>query len=80
MSIDPKLAEAIRHAVEETGQSDSLSRKLNAWLSALVDGNEDINDPSQADRHLELIYEAVRLDDEISSDAITDAADEGDAD
>lgn len=64
MSVDPKLAAAVREAVSNAGQSESLARKLNAWLSAVADGNEDINDQSQADRHLEFIYAEVALGDE----------------
>lgn len=57
MSIDPKIVEAIEEAVKEAEQPESLSRKLIAWMNAVVSGNEDMNDIQTAQRHLNLLYE-----------------------
>lgn len=56
MSLDPKIAEAIREAVAEAGQSKALARQLIAWMGAVASGNEDPSDAASAGRHLELLY------------------------
>lgn len=74
MSLDPKIVEAIKSATGEAGQPVALSRRLVAWLEAVAEESEDINDVAATDRRLELIYEAVALgesealDDEGSDD------------
>lgn len=64
VSLDPRISEAIRSAVEEAGQSPALARKLIAWLEAVTSGNEDINDTASADRHLEVLYGETSVDDD----------------
>lgn len=54
--MDSKIEEAIIEAVKEAEQSASLSRKLIAWMTAVVSGNEDANDKESAQRHLDLLY------------------------
>lgn len=61
MSLDPKIVEAIKSAASEAGQPAALSRRLVAWLEAVAEESEDINDVAATDRRLELIYEAVAL-------------------
>lgn len=61
MSVDPKIIEAVKSATAEAGQSPALARRLVAWLEAVADESEDINDIAATDRRLELIYEAVSL-------------------
>lgn len=63
MSLDPKIVEAIKSATSDAGQPSALSRRLVAWLEAVADESEDINDVAATDRRLELIYEAVALGD-----------------
>ncbi|SHH63312.1 CxC ATPase DNA modification system associated small protein [Desulfofustis glycolicus] len=63
MPIDPQIESAIRTSVERSKQIDSLADKLIAWIKAINSGNEDINDPDAASRHLELIYEETTIDD-----------------
>ncbi len=62
MPIDPQIESAIRKSVEESNQVDSLADKLIAWVKAINSGNEDINDPDAASRHLELIYDETTID------------------
>ena len=57
MAIDPQIEQAVRTAVKQAKQADSLADKIIAWINAINSGNEDINDPSASSRHLDLIYE-----------------------
>jgi hypothetical protein len=57
LSLDPKIAEAIREAVAAAGQSKALARQLIAWMDAVASGNEDASDGATAGRHLELLYD-----------------------
>lgn len=61
MSLDPKIVEAVKTAAEEAGQPPALARRLTAWLEAVADESEDINDVAVTDRRLEIIYDAVAL-------------------
>lgn len=61
MSLDPKILEAVKSAAEEAGQPPALARRLVAWLEAVADESEDINDVAATDRRLEIIYDAVAL-------------------
>lgn len=67
MTIDPKIKEAIKTAVTESGQPEGLARKLDSWFEAIATGNEDINDKQSAHRHLELLYEKVQLNADATS-------------
>jgi hypothetical protein len=75
LSLDPKIVEALRTATSEAGQPPALARRLVAWLEAVADGNEDINDIAATDRRLEIAYEAVAAHD---GDVEGDDADESD--
>ena len=57
MAIDPKIEEAIEAAVQELRQSQSLARKLIAWMNSVTSGNEDLNDIQSMYRHLDLLYD-----------------------
>lgn len=59
MTLDPKINQAIIEASQGLKQSEELTRRLTAWISALLDGNESLSDPDSRDRHLELIYDAT---------------------
>ncbi|WP_173097785.1 CxC ATPase DNA modification system associated small protein [Actinomadura verrucosospora] len=65
MSLDPKITEAIEIAVSEARQNTALARRIVAWLETLTSGNESINDPSAAARHLELLYDEVTINREM---------------
>ena len=56
MSLDPKISEAIKDAVDKAGQSPALARRLIAWMEAVTSGNEDPGDQTAAARHLEILY------------------------
>lgn len=76
MSLDPKIVDAVKAAAEECGQPPALARRLVAWLEAVADESEDINDLATTDRRLEVIYEAVSLG-AAPNDGPGDAADNG---
>lgn len=61
MSIDPKISQAIKDAVEEAGQSPTLTRRITAWLEAVTSGNEDPADQTAAARHIEMLYAEVSV-------------------
>lgn len=77
MSLDPKIVEAVKTASAAAGQPPALARRIVAWLQAVADESEDINDIAATDRRLELIYEAVTLG---AADVDTDSAQEGEED
>lgn len=55
--LDPKLKEAINAAVKTAGQPPELAVTLNAWLEAVVDGNEELTDRDATNRRVHLLYE-----------------------
>lgn len=65
MAIDPKMKEAIEDVVDTIAQPETVAKRLIAWIEQIVSGNEDINDKQFANRHLELLYDAIVVDDEI---------------
>lgn len=79
MSVDPKILEAVKAAVAAAEQPPALARRLVAWLEAVGDESEDINDVAATDRRLEIIYEAVDLSTEVVDEASEDDVDEEEA-
>ena len=63
MTIDPRITDAIKEAVEESGQPDTLARRLIAWFEGVTSGNEDINDQTTTARHLEVLFEGTVYED-----------------
>ena len=59
MSMDDKIAEALRAAVEQENQPTTLASKLIAWLEGVISGNEDLNDKEQAERHLDVLFDGT---------------------
>ena len=57
MSLDYIVHEAIKKAVEDAEQSESLADKFIAWVVALASGNEKLDDADNAHRRARLIYE-----------------------
>ena len=56
-----EIEEAIRTAVVEAGQDESLSRRLVAWFEEVSSGNEMLTDRESTDRRLERLYEDTIL-------------------
>lgn len=63
MAIDARITQAIKEAVEEAGQPETLARRLIAWFEAVTSGNEDINDKTTTARHLEVLFEGTVVQD-----------------
>jgi len=63
MSLDPKISNAIREAVANAEQEPALANRLITWMEAVTSGGADLNDPSDADRRLELLYTGTEVDD-----------------
>ena len=61
MSLDNKIKNAIELSVQEAGQPATLASRLIAWFEAINDGNEDVNDAAQVQRHLESLYDGTDL-------------------
>lgn len=59
--MDARIEEAINSAVAEAGQSKALAKLIAAWFRAAASGNEKIDDTQAANRHVENLYEEVRL-------------------
>jgi hypothetical protein len=64
LPLDPTISLAIKGAVEDSGQSPALARRLMAWMEAVTSGNEDLADAAAAARHLEVLYEETSLGDD----------------
>ena len=56
-----EIEEAIRTAVVEAGQDESLSRRLVAWFDKVSSGNERLTDRESTDRRLDRLYEDTIL-------------------
>ena len=63
--MDERIEKAIRDAVYEASQSDQLANRLVAWIDAAISGNVDLADKQATDTHLDIIYEAVEIDEEL---------------
>ena len=57
--MDPRIKEAIRDAVRETGQPESLSRKIAQWYHEITSGNEDVSNLESAYRHIDGLFRDV---------------------
>ena len=56
-----EIEEAIRTAVVDAGQDESLSRRLVAWFEEVSSSNEMLTDRESTDRRLERLYEDTIL-------------------
>jgi hypothetical protein len=61
MSLDPRIEEAIKESVKNHNQSENLAQKIIAWLEALVEGNESLEDKDSIARHVNLIYDNTEV-------------------
>ena len=57
--MDPRIKQAISDAVQETGQPESLSRKIAQWYHEITSGNEDVSNPESAYRHIDGLFRDV---------------------
>lgn len=78
MPVDPHIRQGIEDAVEASGQTPALARRLIRWFEALVSGNEEIEDKQSADPHLRLLYAEATPPDVTDSSSYEEG--EGDAD
>ena len=62
MALDYILHEAIKKAVEDEGQAESLASKIVAWVDGVITGNEDLDDVDSVSRRVRLIYEDTVID------------------
>ena len=68
-----EIEEAIRTAVAESDQNESLSRRLVAWFDEVSSGNEMLTERESTDRRLERLYEDTILPEDkmrVKSDAV----------
>lgn len=75
--MDPKIREAIELAVSEAQQSGTLAHKIVRWFEAIASGNEEVFDQESADRHLEILFEELKLPDGVAEPADGTAIDAG---
>ena len=61
MSIDQRIKDAIGESVADHNQSQILTSKIIAWLEVLAEGNETLEDKEKVAKHLDLIYEATKV-------------------
>jgi len=61
MALDKTIRTAIEDAVRDGDQSAQLSKKIIAWLEAVASGSEDIHDQEHAERRLEVLFDAVKV-------------------
>ena len=64
MAVSEKISVAIRDAVREAGQKDSLAKVLNAWFEFVASGSEDIDDSDASITRLEDVYADTAVDEE----------------
>jgi hypothetical protein len=61
VSLDPIIQAAIEDSVAKEEQSKTLSNRLISWYSALLTGNERLDERDTVDRRLELLFDAVKV-------------------
>lgn len=62
MSLDTRIREAIVKTVRDYGQDASLSNKIVAWMEALSEHNETLEDNGSKWTRVELLYEATAVE------------------
>ena len=63
MTIDARITQAIREAVEEAGQPESLAQSLIAWFDAIATGNGDSDHAATARHHLKELFQSTKVND-----------------
>ena len=65
MTIDSQIEQAINEAVKEYNQSESVGKKLIAWLEATMEWKEDpLKDKPSNRMRLETIFESLQIKDD----------------
>lgn len=64
MALDKQLEIAIREAVQDSGESNSVALKLIAWIENVIDGSENSLDEGSYTRHLGFIYDDMLSNEE----------------
>lgn len=64
MSVDARISDALRQAVEDARQPRAVAERLLAWFEGLSTGNESLEDPDSVKRHMEVLFDAVMAEDE----------------
>lgn len=59
MAYDDLIRDAIRSAVEESGQSERISSLLATWFQKLSEGDETLDDTDMARKRAEILYGAT---------------------
>lgn len=76
--MDRKIREAVELAVSEAEQPSTLSHKIVRWFEAIASGNEEVSDQESADRHLEILFEELKLSPEVGEPEDSSAVDADD--
>ena len=58
MSLDAEIIKAIQDAVKKENQSDSVAKRLIAWIEAM--SNSEISNTNNSN-HLDSIYNAIDI-------------------
>lgn len=61
MPLDDRVLDAICEATREQSQPSALADKVAAWLEALAEGNETLEDRAKVATHLELLFETTTV-------------------
>jgi hypothetical protein len=61
MSIDQRIKDAIGESVAAHNQSENLTNRIIAWLEALAEGNETLEDKEKVKKHCDLIYQETQV-------------------
>jgi hypothetical protein len=64
VEIDKVIKSAIEEAVKDNEQNPELAKKIVAWVTAFASGGEEVNAGDAAARHLEVLYESVKISSE----------------
>ncbi len=59
MSVQYEITEAIREAVREAGEAETLSNHIIAWFEAIVRGNTDLENTEDTLQRMESLYSSM---------------------
>ena len=62
MTANEKIRMAIREAVVESGQKETLADLLITWFDAASSGKEDVDDSDASDDRLEALYAGTEIE------------------
>ena len=61
MVLDQFVAEAVRAAVKNAGQPETLSTRITAWLEVVNSRAEHSDDQAEDARHLDALFNGTEL-------------------